>query len=106
MDFSLHMGGYRQGRPSWMDKGFFPVQERLIEGFDNSEDAAMLVDIGGNVGHDIDEFRRKWSSAPGRLINQDLPEVIAQIKDLDPKIEKMAYNFHQEQPIKGRKVSG
>jgi hypothetical protein len=54
--FNHHMGGYRQGRPSWMDSNFYPVEKRLIEGLDSSPDAALLVDIGGSLGHDLQEF--------------------------------------------------
>lgn len=98
--FNSHMGAYRQGRPPWID--FYPVKERLVEGFDGgAPDAALLVDIGGSLGHDIDEFRRKNAGAPGRLVLQDLGAVIAQIEDLDPKIERMEYDFYTEQPVKG-----
>ncbi|MBE3048194.1 hypothetical protein IMZ48_37955 [Candidatus Bathyarchaeota archaeon] len=98
--FNQHMGGYRQGRPSWMDKGFYPVQERLINGFDAAS-PALLVDIGGGLGHDLDEFRRKNLEAPGKLVLQDLGPVLGQITDLDSKIERMEYNFYDEQPVKG-----
>jgi hypothetical protein len=100
--FNYHMGGYRQGRPSWMDPGFYPVQERLVEGFDSSNgEAALLVDIGGSIGHDLDEFHNKFPEAPGRLVLQDLPKVIGQITELNPKIERQSYDFHEEQPVKG-----
>jgi hypothetical protein len=100
--FNYHMGGYRQGRPSWMDPGFYPVQERLVEGFDSSNsEAALLVDIGGSIGHDLDEFHNKFPEAPGRLVLQDLPRVIGQITELNPKIERQSYDFHEEQPVKG-----
>ncbi|KAL1855243.1 hypothetical protein VTK73DRAFT_8590 [Phialemonium thermophilum] len=102
--FNHHMGGYRQGRPSWMDDGFYPVKERLIEGADTGPDAAFLVDIGGNLGHDLDEFRRKHPNAPGRLILQDLPPVIGQIVELDARIERMPYDFYEEQPVKGARA--
>ncbi|KAL2755543.1 hypothetical protein ACRALDRAFT_1076879 [Sodiomyces alcalophilus JCM 7366] len=103
--FNHHMGGYRQGRPSWMDDGFFPVQERLIDGADTSDpDAALLVDIGGSIGHDLDEFRRKHPDAPGRLVLQDLDRVLDQIVDLHPRIERMPYDFHTEQPVKGARA--
>ena len=55
--FDHHMSGYRQGRPSWMDHGFYPVQKNLVEGLDTSDDAVLLVDVGGGHGHDIQEFR-------------------------------------------------
>ncbi|KAJ0352381.1 hypothetical protein COL154_006593 [Colletotrichum chrysophilum] len=103
-EFQNFMAGYHQGRPSWMDQGFFPVTERLIQGADTSPDAAFLVDIGGGIGQDLDEFCRKRPDAPGRHILQDLPHVISQVKDVDPKIETMPYNFHHEQPVRGARA--
>jgi hypothetical protein len=57
LQFNHHMGGYRQGRPSWMDANFYPVNDRLVESFDSSDDSVLLVDVGGSLGHDIEEFR-------------------------------------------------
>ncbi|KFX96913.1 hypothetical protein V490_03071 [Pseudogymnoascus sp. VKM F-3557] len=102
--FNNLMGGYRQGRPSWMDKGFFPVRERLLDGFEGGPDAALLVDIGGNVGHDLDEFRRKFPDSPGRLVLQDLQRVLDQIEELDSKIERCTYDFYEENPVKGARA--
>ncbi|RYP84206.1 hypothetical protein DL769_001229 [Monosporascus sp. CRB-8-3] len=102
--FNDHMAGYRQGRASWMDEGVFPVKERLIDGFEGNDGAAFLVDIGGSIGHDIQEFLHKYPSPPGRLILQDLPVVIGQIKSLDEKIERMGYDFTTEQPVKGSRA--
>ncbi|KAK4232773.1 hypothetical protein C8A03DRAFT_39595 [Achaetomium macrosporum] len=104
--FNHHMGGYRQGRPSWMDRGFYPVEERLIQGARQSPDAPFLVDIGGGVGHDLDEFRRKVPHAPGRLVLEDLAPVIdqAHARGLDSRIETLVYNFYTEQPVKGARA--
>jgi hypothetical protein len=118
LQFNHHMGGYRQGRPSWMDANFYPVNERLVGGLDTSDDAVLLVDIGGSLGHDIEEFRyvdhqalmqlpadethrSKFPDVPGRLVLQDLPVVIDAIKELPSKIERMKHDFHTEQPVKG-----
>ncbi|KAI0098505.1 putative O-methyltransferase [Daldinia grandis] len=102
--FSLHMAGYRQGRASWMDPQFFPVQERLTDGADRSGEAVFLVDIGGSIGHDIEEFITKHPSVPGRLVLQDLPAVLQQIDTLDERIERMEHDFFDEQPIEGSRV--
>ncbi|SPO07028.1 related to O-methyltransferase B [Cephalotrichum gorgonifer] len=102
--FNNHMGGYRQGRPSWMDDGFYPVQQRLLDGFEDAPDAALLVDVGGGLGHDLDEFRRKTPGAPGRLVLQDLGNVLGEIVELDSRIERMTYDFHTEQPVKGARA--
>ncbi|KAL0931848.1 Demethylsterigmatocystin 6-O-methyltransferase 8 [Colletotrichum truncatum] len=103
-EFQNFMAGYRQGRASWMDPDFFPVADRLIQGADTSPDSAFIVDIGGGIGQDLDEFCRKRPEAPGRHILQDLPHVISQVQNLDPKIETMNYNFHNEQPVKGARA--
>jgi hypothetical protein len=104
LQFNHHMGGYRQGRPSWMDANFYPVNDRLVDGFDSSDDSVLLVDVGGSLGHDIEEFRSKFSDAPGRLVLQDLPVVIDAIKELPSKIERMKHDFHTEQPVKAARA--
>ncbi len=104
MQFNNHMGGYHQGRPSWMDQGFYPVEERLIHGAQTDQDATFLVDIAGGVGHDLEEFLRKVPHAPGRLVLQDLEAVIDQAHGLGDRIHKMVYDFYTEQPIKGESL--
>jgi len=103
--FNNHMSAYHQGRPSWMDVGFYDVP-RLIS-TDVGDDGVLLVDIGGSVGHDLSEFRRKWPKARGRLILQDLPEVLDQARtmSLDKSIEIMDHDFFTQEPVKGKKVS-
>ncbi|EUC34431.1 hypothetical protein COCCADRAFT_35891 [Bipolaris zeicola 26-R-13] len=102
--FNHHMSGYRQGRPSWMDRDFYPVKERLVKGMDASKDAVMLVDVGGGHGHDIEEFRLKHPDASGRLVLQDLPPVIDSIENLHHDVERMKYDFYTEQPIKAARA--
>ncbi|KAI1337191.1 S-adenosyl-L-methionine-dependent methyltransferase [Xylariaceae sp. FL0016] len=102
--FNHHVGGYRQGRLPWMDPAFYPVKERLIEGADTASDAPFLVDIGGSVGHDLLQFQKFWPDHPGELVLGDLPAVVSQIKDLDPKIKRVEYDFHTEQPAKGARA--
>ncbi|KAI6087250.1 S-adenosyl-L-methionine-dependent methyltransferase [Hypoxylon rubiginosum] len=103
-NFNDHMHGYLLGRPGWMDEGFYPVKERLFDGFDTAKDAVLLVDVGGGFGHYTEGFLSKFPDAPGRLILQDLPPVIAQIQQLNPRIEKMEYDFFTEQPVKGARA--
>lgn len=97
------MAGYHLGRPSWSDEGFYPVKERLLEGFDlGNNDAVLLVDLGGGIGHYTEQFRSGFPDAPGRLILQDLPVVLGQVQGLHPRIERMEYDFFTEQPVKGK----
>ncbi|KAL2017577.1 hypothetical protein VTK56DRAFT_1950 [Thermocarpiscus australiensis] len=105
MEFNNHMGGYSHGRPKWTDPGFYPVQERLIDGFGASAaDAALLVDIGGNLGHDLEGFLRRFPTAPGRLVLQGLGHVIGAIQSLDERIERVVYDFHTPQPVRGARA--
>lgn len=96
--FNNHMSAYHKGRPSWMDVGFFPVLD-LVMGV-KTEDV-LLVDLGGSIGHDLSEFDRKWSQTPGRLVLQDLPDVVDQAPSLPSRIEAMHHDFFTEQPVKG-----
>lgn len=102
--FNHHMSGYRQGRPPWCGPDFFPVQEELIDGFSTDPDAALLVDIGGSLGHDLVQFHRLNPNHPGKLVLQDLPIVIEQLEDLDESVTPMVYDFLDEQPVKGELV--
>lgn len=96
-----YLGGYNLGRRWWIHPDIYPVKERLINGADPSPDASFLVDIGGNVGHDLERFRAAFPDAPGKLILQDLPMMIGQVKNLDSSIVRMEYDFRDEQPVKG-----
>ncbi|PHH90714.1 hypothetical protein CDD83_2868 [Cordyceps sp. RAO-2017] len=102
--FDDFMMGYQLGSPSWMDPALFPVQERLIDGADPRPESAFLVDIGGNVGRYLAEFRRRFPHAPGKLILQDLARVLDHAGDLDESIVRMEHNFHHEQPVKGARA--
>lgn len=100
--FSDHMSGYALGSLPWMAPSFYSVKERLINGADTDPEAPFLVDIGGNVGHDLELFHRFHPEVPGKLILQDLPVVIGQIQDLEPSIIRMEYDFHTKQPVNGK----
>ncbi|OJZ82922.1 hypothetical protein ASPFODRAFT_196432 [Aspergillus luchuensis CBS 106.47] len=99
-----YLGGYNLGRRWWIHPDIYPVKERLINGADPSPDASFLVDIGGNVGHDLERFRAAFPDAPGKLILQDLPMMIGQVKNLDSSIVRMEYDFRDEQPVKGSRA--
>jgi hypothetical protein len=67
----------------------------------SQDEDVMLVDIGGGSGHDLLEFHAKHPSVKGRLILQDLPEVVESVKDMPDCMEAMAHDFFTPQPIKG-----
>lgn len=82
----------------WFD--FYPVEEK----FRQSADAPLLVDIGGGMGHDIADFHTRFPNLPGRLILEDLPHVIDDIKSLDQSIERVSHDFFTPQPVKGSRA--
>ncbi|KAJ3940798.1 uncharacterized protein N0V96_008670 [Colletotrichum fioriniae] len=103
-DDDFTVGGYRQGRVPWMHPSLYPVEKTLFSGADTSPDAPLLVDVAGGLGHDIDEFKKMYPNHPGKLILQDLPVVINDVKGIDTSIELMGHDFLTEQPIKGAKA--
>ncbi|KAL8698176.1 MAG: hypothetical protein Q9201_006716 [Fulgogasparrea decipioides] len=102
--FHNHMAGYHQGRPSWMDEGFYPVNERLVHGMRSGKEEIAIVHIGGNVGYELLELRRKYPNLPGRLVLQDRPDVIAQVTDASGSIEATSHDYFREQPVKGARA--
>ena len=96
--FNHYMGGYRKGKASWMDPGFYPIQDL---DHDLGPQDVLLVDIGGGLGHYLEELRAKRPELQGRLVLQERPEVIQQVKDSNKVFELMEHDFFTEQPVKG-----
>ena len=65
-----------------------------------AEDPVQLVDVGCGHGRALTQFRRLRPDIRGRMVAQDLPEVIAG-REVDEGIENIAYNFLDPQPVKG-----
>ena len=99
--FNVFMAGQRRGRANWLD--VYPFEQQMLSDCRNESDAVLLVDVAGGRGHDLNDFRARHLKIPGRLILEDLPEVLSQI---DPEwredIETVAYDFFTPQPIKGK----
>lgn len=85
-----------------MDPGFYPVKERLLEGMTANKGEVTIVDVGGGMGHDLVELKKKHPELFGRYILQDLPQVIEQIPQPLEGIEATVHDFYTEQPVKGR----
>ncbi|KAK2758360.1 hypothetical protein FQN54_004209 [Arachnomyces sp. PD_36] len=89
--FNNFMEGQRADRPYW------------------AADKPLLVDIGGGRGHDLLEFQRRFPDAPGKLVLEELPSVIDEVRgarDLDTaKIDTVPHDFFAEQqPVSGARV--
>jgi hypothetical protein len=67
---------------------------------------AFIVDIGGGMGQSLLLIQKDTSNGFGtcsKMVLQDRPQVLDTIpQELVPGIDKMAYDFYTEQPVKGR----
>jgi hypothetical protein len=98
-DFLNLMAGQRFNRRDWFE--FFPVQEQLLDAV-NSDSDPLLVDVGGAQGFELQQFKKKFPHAKGKLILQDLPAVIDAITELEDDIVPMKYNFFTPQRVEGK----
>ncbi|KAH6712302.1 O-methyltransferase-domain-containing protein [Leptodontidium sp. MPI-SDFR-AT-0119] len=98
--FLVYMRGRKDGNPRWLD--YFPVTTQ-VDDLSTAEDAVTLVDIGGNLGHDVKLFRERCPDIPGRVVLMDLPEVVRGNTDPLDGVEKVEYDFFTPQPVIGAK---
>ena len=77
-----------------------PIQDKLLSGFEASEQAVMWVDVGGGYGQKTIALKRAAPELPGRFIVQDLPGTI-QNAPKHEGIEYQEHDFFTEQPVKG-----
>ena len=103
--FQNHMVGRREGIIKWTDHGFYPVEEKLGKDLSEDKDAVLLVDIGGGLGHDLEDFRAGYPHLRGRLVLQDLSRVAKEVVQINERIEVFAHDFFKPQPIKGKSIN-
>lgn len=81
----------------------------VVQGADLSDSGlALFVDIGGAHGLDSARFLAKHPEllTSAKIVVQDLPEVVSTHakETLSPRIERMAYDFFQPQPLLGARA--
>ncbi|PWY75785.1 S-adenosyl-L-methionine-dependent methyltransferase [Aspergillus eucalypticola CBS 122712] len=96
--FNHVMGGVMAHQASWLE--IIPA-EHFTNGSDPN--GPLVVDVGGNIGHDIEKFRQVHPETAHRLYLQDLTAVVKLAKCPDP-VNKMAHNFFQPQPVLGSRI--
>ena len=99
MHFDRYMGERRKEAQRWFE--VFPVSEQLCEEPCLGPEEALIVDVGGNRGHDLIAFKERYPEMSGRLILQDLPETLESMEKPLEGIETIAYDFFEPQTIKG-----
>ncbi|EER39493.1 sterigmatocystin 8-O-methyltransferase [Histoplasma capsulatum H143] len=98
-DFNMFMGNTMGARKYWVD--WYPVQSQILDGA--ATDKPLIVDVGAGKGHDLLSYKNRFPNT-GRLVLQDLPEVVETLEGLDEAVEKVTYDFFTEQPITGARV--
>lgn len=106
--FHDYLTGIGEGSPHFMDSGFYPVEERLVQGLkpDNLDAASAFVDVGGGTGHVLARLKAKVPSWNGRLVLQEQKSVV-EIAKAEPHataIEAMVHDFLTAQPLKGARA--
>lgn len=99
-DFNTFMGTTMGNRKYWVD--WYPVQKSLLDGL--KPDSALVVDIGGGKGHDLESFHRKYPDR-GPLILQELPHVVEAAEATNPVFKCTVHDFFKEQPVKGKRAN-
>ena len=82
----------------------YPVQERLVKGFDPEEEDVFFVDVGAGHGHMVGGLRATMPEFSGRFVAQDLPNMISTAPKVDG-VEMQTHNFFDPQPIKSKSYS-
>lgn len=98
--FNHVMGGVMAQQGGWLD--IFP-SETLLEASAKELETPLLVDVGGNIGHDIERFRQGHPETAPRLYLEDRPEVLERAT-CGELINKIGYDFFTPQPIKGART--
>lgn len=94
------MEGVRSSRPNWVE--WYPVQDRILNDIKPESDTVVLVDVAGGRGHDLEVFRKHFPQDKGKLVLEDLPAVVDDIKNTKNGIMLQKYDFFQPQPVQGR----
>jgi hypothetical protein len=97
--FAHCMRGVSESRKSWVD--IYPTESLLKDDDDGSQDQVVVVDVGGSTGHDINAFQRKHRLESGRLVLQDLKNVLEQA-EVEPNVTMMPHDFFKIQTVKGK----
>ncbi|KAL4947738.1 S-adenosyl-L-methionine-dependent methyltransferase [Aspergillus filifer] len=98
--FNNMMGGVMAEQAGMLD--IFPF-ERLDDGQPGDSTTALLVDVGGNVGHDIKKFLSHHPEHAPRLVLQDRSDVISLAK-CPSTVQMLVHDFFAPQPIKGARA--
>jgi hypothetical protein len=89
-----------QGNATLFAVGIYPFQAELGK-LATTDDTVLLVDVGGGLGHVTRQIKKLVGDVKGRLVLQDQPQVIKDIKEDLGSIEKIPHDFFTPNPVKG-----
>ncbi|KAH6660302.1 S-adenosyl-L-methionine-dependent methyltransferase [Truncatella angustata] len=98
--FNNMMGGVMAKQAGMLD--IYPY-ELLTDSEPDDSSIPLLVDVGGNVGHDINKFLAREPALASRLVLQDRPDVVKLVK-CPSTVHVMAHDFFTPQPVKGARA--
>jgi hypothetical protein len=81
----------------------YPTAQRLSQ---EDPNRVLFLDVGGGLGHQVVKFRKTYYELSGKLVLQDLPEVIEKATEVPHDIIKIGHDFFKPQPesVKGAKA--
>lgn len=82
--------------PTWLDVVDFAGEMASGTG----EDDVAFIDVGGGNGSQLAVLKKACPDVKGRMILQDQAYVLERAVEVEG-MEKMAYDFLTEQPVKG-----
>jgi hypothetical protein len=69
-----------------------------------SKDDILYVDVAGGRGHNLLEFKQRFSTYPGRYILMDLPHVVDDKTLHLADVEKQSFDFFKDQVVPSKKL--
>ena len=79
-------------------ENIYPIQERVVDGFDSELSDTLFVDVGAGHGHMVARLRAAMSQLPGRKTFPNMINTAPQAAD----IVMQAYDFFTEQPTRSK----
>jgi hypothetical protein len=76
---------------------YYPVEEKLLLP-ENDESSILLVDVGGNVGYDLINFKKRYPDLRGRLIVEDTPAKYTRPQTFLQALKKLAMTSSNPSP--------
>ncbi|OMP87153.1 Sterigmatocystin 8-O-methyltransferase, partial [Diplodia seriata] len=85
--------------------GLYPFAEKLAElsSHTDSDETPLVVDVGGGAGHTSKTIRELCAGVKGRVVLQDLAEVVKDAPIVDGVVS-VAHDFFAPQPVKGARI--